>query len=133
MRVHLLAGCADKDDVSSQASAREPPPAPQGSPPALRSPFPEHPRLAGSFWGSCPPMAPRGNTQPSGGGEAAASAAVGRKDWLRRQQMRTGCCTMCKSSASNQRRLEGRNGKKMIKTIPFLKNNKKKKPWEKAA
>lgn len=28
-----------------------------------------------------------------------------------------GCCTMCKSSASNQKRLEGRNGKKMIKTI----------------
>lgn len=34
---------------------------------------------------------------------------------------------MCKSSASNQRRLEGRNGKKMIKTIPFFLNNKKKK------
>lgn len=32
MRVHLLTGSAAKDDVSSQASARELPPAPQGSP-----------------------------------------------------------------------------------------------------
>lgn len=41
---------AAKDDVSSQASGGEPPPAPQGSPPAPGSPFQEHPRLAGSSW-----------------------------------------------------------------------------------
>lgn len=42
-------------------------------------------------------------------------------------------CTMCKPPASYQRRLEGRSGKKLIKTVSFFFFNKKKKPWEKAA
>ena len=114
---------AAKDDVSFQASEGEPPPAPQGSP---RPPDPLFGTISG--WlaapsagmlgtarrgGPVPHGPPCGDTLPcprsqgcsSGqGGRAAAAAKDGR-------------CATRKPLANYQRRLEGRSGKKMIKTI----------------
>lgn len=106
---------AAKDDVSSQASGGELPPAP---PAALSSPFQEHPRLAGNSrcraaghcsGGLVPHGSPMGTLSPIRG---VTDTVVGREDRH---------YTMCKPPASYQRRLEGRSGgKKMIKTIYFF-------------
>lgn len=130
---------AAKDDVSSQASGGEPPPAPQGSP------RPSDP-LFGSIpgWLAAPGagmlaiargvlslmVPPRGDTQPRLRGQGCSPGSSGQGGWAA-VAAEDGCCTMCKPPASYQRRLEGRSGKKMIKTISFFFNNKKKSPGKK--
>lgn len=119
---------AAKGDVSSQASGGELPPAPQGSPRPSDPLFGSIPGwlaapgagMLGTVQGGLVPHGPPcGDTQPCLRGQGCRPGSSGQGGWAV-ADAEDGCCTMCKPPASYQRRLEGRSGKKMIKTISFF-------------